>query len=183
MKKNVFKTDSVEGMDFELMLRQFFGDKARFTQDNRENMVKMEKWIKKILEKISSQIDNIDTTTRHKERMMDNIERLKADFNSSGIDPWTIIVHLFFLISRLLGYDYCKANINTPVYFQDDGQYYTQKIFEGGDVMQNYYDKKNLIIIRKNLYKELKNQGHSDFKIAQVLNISEYQIKKLKHNL
>lgn len=176
--KNKNRTDGL--MDFELMLRQFLGDKAQFSQDNRNYENYMRKWLRKIIDKITSRVDGLDTTVRHKKMLMYEVEILKQDLGTKNIDPWSIVIHLFSLNSRLLGYDYCKGYINTPVYFQDDGQYYTQKIFEGGDVMQNYYDKKNIISIRRNLYQELKKKGHSDFKIGQILNISEYQVKKLK---
>ena len=49
--------------------------------------------------------------------------------------------------------------------------------------MQDYYDKKDLISLRKNIYSFLKKDGLSDFRISQVLNISEYEVKKLKNNI
>lgn len=175
------KRTSAEGpMDFEYMLRQFLGNKAFQTQGLRSNPKIIKRELRKILRKISKKIDNIDTTTRHKELLMHEIEKLQYDLEFKNIDLWTIIIHLFTLISRLLGYDYHGVHINTPVYFQSENQYYIQIVLDGGDVIQDYYDKKNIITIRKKLYKELKNKNYSDFKIAQILNMSEYQIKKLK---
>ena len=49
--------------------------------------------------------------------------------------------------------------------------------------MQDYYDKKNVLAVRRSLVLELKAQGFTDFKIGQVLNISEYQVKKLRKEL
>ena len=45
--------------------------------------------------------------------------------------------------------------------------------------MQDYYDKKNAIAVRRSVVQNLKLQGLDDYKIALVLNITEYQVKKL----
>ena len=46
--------------------------------------------------------------------------------------------------------------------------------------MQDYYDQKDMVSTRKRIVKQLKEDGLSDFKIALILNTSEYQIKKLR---
>ena len=110
-------------------------------------------------------------------------ERLKKDLSRKDTDPWTLIIHLFSLVSRLLGHDYLKGYINTPMYYQTHGQFYSQKIFEGGDAMESYYDQKNLIALKKEVYGILKSENHSDFRISQILNISEYEVKRIKIGL
>jgi len=178
MKKNLKNTEGF--MDFENMLRQFFGDKSYGDQAIRQNekLVKIE--LHKVVLKIEKRIINLETTNRHKERMLSEIERIKNDFKQSQPDLWTINIHLFSLISRLLGYDYLKGFINTPIYCQTPSQYYSQVIFEGGDAMQGYYDKKNIISLRKYVFNFLKKDGYSDFKISQIMNTTEFEIKKLK---
>jgi len=182
MKKKILKKEiRTEGfMDFEHMLRQFFGDKAFGCQGFRKNINLTKRELKKVVLKIENRVDSLDTTSRHKETMLCEVEKLKNDLSKKEIDSWAVVIHLFSLVSRLLGYDYLKGFINTPVYHQTADQYYSQVIFEGGDVMQNFYDKKNLVTIRKKLYYDLKKE-YSDFKIAQILNTTEYQIKKLKN--
>ena len=49
--------------------------------------------------------------------------------------------------------------------------------------MQDYYDEKNAIAIRQKIVKQLKEEGLSDYHISLVLNVSEYQIQKLRKNL
>lgn len=181
MNKQKIKSEGF--MDFEYMLRQFLGDKTYGLQGIRENETAMRRQLKKVIKKIERRIDGLDTTNRHKEMLFREVEKLKDDFKNQNIDPWTVIIHLLSLISRLLGYDYLKGFINTPMYYQTNSQYYSQIIYEGGDAMQNYYDQKNLVHIRKEVYKELKEKGYSDFKVAQIMNTTEYKIKKLKDDL
>lgn len=124
----------------------------------------------------------IDTTTSHKKKILSEIERLKEDLREKEIDSWLFVVHLFSFISRLLGFDFLKGFIcNNLTYWQNTDQFYSELIFDEGDVMQDHYDKKNVILLQIKLYKNLKKEGHSDFKIAQILNTSEYQVKKLKN--
>jgi len=170
-------------MDFESTIKQFLGDKAGHIEDSFNDPVEFKKWLRKCIAVVRKRIDLLDTTTRHKKMLFNDIEKLDERIKNKE-DSRYIILALFSLISRLIGFDYQKgACINTPFYCQTKGQYYTQEIFEGGDVMQDYYDLKNLVIIRKSIYKILKDKNFSDFKIAQVLNTTEYQIKKLKNNL
>lgn len=170
-------------LDFETTMKQFCGDKAWHIEDSFSNPTEFRKWLRKCISIAKKKVDKLDTTTRHKEMLMRDIEKLDERIKNNE-DPKYIILASFSLISRLLGFDYCKgACLNTPFYYQEPGQHYTQLILEGGDVMQNYYDQKNLVSIRKKVYKHLKDKGLSDFKIAQVMNTTEYQVKKLKHNL
>ena len=46
--------------------------------------------------------------------------------------------------------------------------------------MQDYYDKKNAIAVRRHVVAHLKDQGLSDYRVALVLNTTEYEVKKLK---
>ena len=170
-------------MDFENMLRQYFGDKSYGSQGCRDNILLIPREFKKVVMKIEKRVNDLDTTIRHKERMLNEVERLKKDLSQKDTDPYTMIIHLFSLISRLLGYDYLKGYINTPFYHQTQNQYYSQKIFEGDDVLQDYYDNKNLISLQKGVYDFLTKNGNSDFRIAQIMNTTEYQIKKLKKYL
>ena len=46
--------------------------------------------------------------------------------------------------------------------------------------MQDYYDKKKAVAVRKEVVAHLKAQGLSDYRIALVLNTTEYAVKKLR---
>jgi hypothetical protein len=180
MGRTTSKKYSEGFMDFENMLRQYFGDGAYGTQGLRTKISKVKNKLKKVAFRIEKEIIELETTTRHKDRMLNEVERLKQDLSIKETDPWALVIHSFSLVSRLLGHDYLKGYINTPVYYQTTAQFYSQIIFEGGDVMQEHYDQKNLLVLKKEIYSLLRDKGYSDFKISQVLNISEYAVKKLK---
>jgi DNA-binding CsgD family transcriptional regulator len=46
--------------------------------------------------------------------------------------------------------------------------------------MQDYFDEKSTLSVKKEIIEQLKVDGMSDFKISLVLKISEYQVKKLR---
>lgn len=184
LKKSKKIKKNAEGfMDFEHMLRQYLGDKMYGSQGVRNNIKLVKKDLLKIINIIEERILTLDTTVRHKDMLLVEVERIRFDLKLKGTDAWTIIIHLLALVSRLLGYDYLKANINTPLYYQSTNQHYTQKILEGGDVMEQYNDIKNLIKIKRDLYFILKKENYSDFRISQALNISEGEIKKIKNSI
>ncbi|MEX2411470.1 MAG: hypothetical protein WD607_08920 [Candidatus Paceibacterota bacterium] len=171
-------------MQFELMCRQFLGDIAY----HEANAYGDEKYYKKIIikciNKLNKDIDALDTTNRHKERILSNIQDLKDALNNGEVDYKEAFTLSFMLISRLIGYDYVVGRkYNTPFYYQTSEQYYDQKVKEGNDWGAEHRDKDNFISLRKKVYNYLKNEDCSDFVVAQVLNTSEYQIKKLKKGL
>ena len=176
------RTKTNEGfMDFEHMLRQYFGDKSYGDQGLRNNPTAFWKELKGVIQKVEDKVLEIDTTSRHKSMILSEVERIRHDLEYKN--EQTLVIHLFSLISRLLGFDYLKGYLNTPFYHQTSGQHHSQVILEGGDPLQHYHDEKNIIVIRKETLSHLKGKGYSDYKIAKIMNTSEYQIKKLKNNL
>lgn len=173
-----------QGMVFELTIRLFLGDKAYHCADAESSIKSKSEWLQKVARRIIRRIDELDTTTRHKQRLASEAERLFEKVHSSKVLDWDVVYILLRLCGRLLGFDYLKGSIvHTPVYYQRHLQYYTSNILQGGDVMQDYYDQKDMVSTRKQIIKQLKEDGLSDFKIALVLNTSEYQIKKLRKEL
>lgn len=56
-------------------------------------------------------------------------------------------------------------------------------MLKGNDSLEDYYDEENTEAVKRKIVKQLKNDGLSDFKLSLILNVSEYQIKKLKKGL
>jgi FMN phosphatase YigB (HAD superfamily) len=172
-------------MSFEFSMCQFFGNKADGITGEANNKKFRKQWLLKATKAMLRRVNKIETTTRHKKLLMSEIEHLSEKIKESDEASWEIIFRLFSLCSRLLGYDYHRGAIyNTPIYHQTQGQYYNAKIFEeGGDALQHYYDNKDAISARKEVINDLKAKGYDDFKVALILNTTEYQIKKLRKNL
>lgn len=94
---------------------------------------------------------------------------------------WSMIYSLLRLVSRLLGYDYLRsAKCHTLEYWQSTPQHHNTVVFEGGDIMQDYYDRKNAIALRQFAASTLRSAGHSEHMIALALNTTEYEFRKLK---
>jgi hypothetical protein len=132
---------------------------------------------------MQKEVMRLDTTTRHKERLLSDLERLERSIKGFG-NEWDIIFRLLFLCSRLLGYDFAQGIVyNNPVYFQSPSQYYSSRRNvkrDSGSLEERFKDEKNTITKQKDIIKSLEAEGYDDFHIALILGMSEYQIKKLK---
>lgn len=172
------------GMDFEITVRLFLGDKAYHIAGQENHDKYRREWLLKAAKKILRRIDVLETTTRHKQMLMTEAEKLIQSLKGKIRSPWTLVYCLFRLCGRLWGFDFVRGSIvHTPIYYQTPEQYYTSKILEGGDALQDYYDQKDAVSTRKRLAEQLKEEGLTDFKIALVLNTTEYQIKKMRKGL
>lgn len=168
-------------MDFELTMRLIFGKKAYHIAGAESDPVNRRQWLKKAIRRLLRHVDDLDTTVRHKQMLMSDIDELLAQLKSIKEPSWAIVYRLLRLCFRLFGYDYVRgAKCHTPVYWQTEGQYYTSHILEGGDVMEDVSDKNDAISVRHDVVMSLNNQGLSDFKIALVLNTTEYAVKQLR---
>lgn len=170
-------------MVYEYMLRQFLGKKAyntEWSQFSNSNKA----WIKKCISEISQTIDWFDTDLRHKELMLNSIQWIRYLLSVKKNDErnlWYIIFYLLDLISRILGYDYLLwKKIRTIAYFQTQWQNYSEH-YHRGDDMTNYLYGKNIVSQRRKIYTFLKQDWLSDYEISEILNISEYEIKKIKN--
>jgi hypothetical protein len=168
-------------MDFEISMRLLFGEKAYHIADQHGSTKGRRAWLTKAIRMLMREVDALDTTVRHKKMLMGELEAVAALVKSESEPSWDLVYRFLRLASRLLGFDYVRgARCHTPTYWQSPGQNLNSVVFEGGDIMQNYYDKKNAIAVRRSVVQNLKSQGLDDYKIALVLNITEYQVKKLR---
>ena len=175
-------------MNFEHCVRQFLGDKAYHIADFANSDVDARKWLRKCIAVMRKRVDVLDTTTRHKEMLIRELneidERLKM---ANAFESREMTISLFWLVSRLFGFDIISGKIvNQPFYFQNFQTYVREKIqWDKNKTFRQTVEeeKNNTISIRKKLYKQLKADGLSDNQIAQVLNITEYQLKKIKNDI
>jgi len=165
-----------KAMDFELTMSLFFGEKAYQIAGQEANPKHRREWLQKAVRKLLRKVNTLDTTPHHKQALMSQLDKI-LNFLRGANDPSWVIIYCFFRLSFcLLGFGH------TPIYYQTAGQYYTAHILRGGDVMQDYYDQKDAIALRRSVVEDLKKQGLDDFKISLVLNTSEYEIKQLRSN-
>ena len=102
---------------------------------------------------------------------MSELEAVSRLLKGATDPSWEFVFRLLRLLMRLLGFDFVRgARCHTPTYHQTPAQHYTTVILEGGDVMQDYYDRQNTVSVRQRLVDSLKARGLDDFKISVVLN-------------
>jgi len=173
-----------EELDFEMTIQLFLGDKASNIAGQVSSQKHRREWLTKALRLVAKRIHELDTTTRHKEALVSCAERALRATESQKISEAECSVTLLRLIGQLAGFTGGRgAILCTPVYYQTAAQHYTEAVYEGGDAMQDYYDEKNAIAVRKRLITQLKSEGLGDFQISLILNTSEYQIKELRKEL
>lgn len=169
------------GMEFEGTLRLLLGRRASHTASASENPKRRAEWLRKAMQRVEREVLALDTTERHKQMMLAEIEASKDAISMSAQPSWPLVYRLLRLSSRLLGFDFARAaKCHTATFWQSIPQNLNTVVFTGGDIMQDYYDNRNAIAVRREVVSRLKDQGLSDYRIALVLNTTEYHVKKLR---
>lgn len=167
-------------MEFEMTFRLLFGGRAKYIEGQQVNPKSRAAWLRKSLDRIERELNNLDTTVRHKQMLLGELEAARDSAQAKSESGWPLVYSLLRLVIRLLGYDFVRgAKCHTATYWQSVPQNLNSVVFQGGDIMQDYYDK-NAIAVRKDVVMHLKAQGLPDYRIALVLNTTEYEIKKLR---
>lgn len=168
-------------MFFELVLRRFLGEKAYHTASSEGFDKSRNEWLRKVAKKILAEVDNLDTHDEHKKQLHLFADQFGEELGHKEPNDRALVYSALGLIATLLGFCSVRgAKFTSPVYSRAAEQYYTELILKGGDAMQDYYDRKNVIDIRREIIGSLKSKGIDDFHIALALNMSEYQVKKLR---
>lgn len=171
-------------MLFETTIRAFLGERAYHIAGQAHEEKYRLKWYRQVLKKVAKRVQAIDTHAKHKEQLEFFTSQLLTLVNARHLDERVFSWYLLRLVGTLLGFlslrGSCLANL---VYYQDPDQHYTQLMFNGGDVMQSYYDQQSATAERARLVHQLRGEGLNDFQISLVFGISEYQVKKLRTEL
>lgn len=168
---------------FECSMRLFLGDKAFGIANLANNPKERNKWIKKVLEKMMVVIDTMETSEKHKQKLLYFLEEVLQNLDEHGDISYDAFFYLLCFCGHLLGFVNLTGGIYRNIlYYQNDDQYYATVHHEGGDRDREYFnDKKDIGSIRPKLVVQLKAEGFSNFKIAKILNITQYQVTQLKN--
>lgn len=172
-------------MLFEITIRLFLGDKASHIAGEAHSIPNRKHWYRKVLKTIIRDIQLIDTNTKHKEQLAENSEIALRVLNERKYDEAAFTLYLLRLIAALLGLRGVRpCSVATLAYFQTPNQHFTEKILdEEHSHKECRVEEQNSIAMRKRIVSQLKKEGLSDYQVSLVLNISEYQVKKLRKEL
>lgn len=130
-------------MEFELTFRLLFGDRAKYIEGQQANTKSRTAWLRKALDRIEREIDKLETTARHKQMLLGEVEAARETAQLKSESGWPLVYCLLRLVVRLLGYDFVRgAKCHTATYWQSAPQNLNSVVFQGGDIMQDYYDRK-----------------------------------------
>ena len=165
----------------EATFRLLFGKRASSASAADQNPKLRAQWLRKALERLEARVNELDTTERHRGMLLSELAAAKDAVTVAESPSWFLVYRLLRFGSRLLGYDFFKGALcHTATYWQTPSQNLNTEVFTGGDILQDYYDKQNAVAVRRQVVNYLKNEGLSDYRIALVMNITEYQVKKLR---
>ncbi len=179
---------SIKEMDlliYELCIRQFLGDRGYQSASLLKRDAYFRSYLRKCVAVIKKRIEEIDTTMSHKERLFNEVENLLVALQRKNNEKM-IIARLFLLVGKLLGFDFLQGFPLFEIsYWQTPAQAILyQSLVKNGDRFELEERKsRNRIKARKEIYIFLKKKGYPDNEIAQIMNTSECQIKKLKRDL
>lgn len=178
------RLSSSDSLFFELLIRQFFGDRANQSAGAITNLISLKRWLRKVAKQIQKRINELEVVDmRLKEVLIDRVVSLDKRLREANdiSDLWAIIFNTMFIISYLLGYDWVDGKIyRTPQYYQTLPQAFMNRVnHKRKRVIDVVDEKKNAISVRRKLALELKTAGYDNFTIALILNTSEYEIMRL----
>ncbi|MBU4361937.1 hypothetical protein KJ813_04665 [bacterium] len=170
------------GLYFEHVMGLFLGEKAYGCAGEETNEKARNERLNNVAKVILKRIDKLDTTTRHKEKLLLGAEKFFEATKGKDISTKNLLYNLLWLCGGLLGFEFngrINAITHSLFYWQNKNQYITSNIIEGNDDSQEYEDKKYIFNTRKKIINKLKEEGFTYFKIAIIFNTTEYQIKKI----
>ena len=171
-------------MLFETTIRTFLGDKAYHIAGQVHNEKHRKEWYQKVLKKIIAKVQKIETTTKHAEQLAYFSEAALKCLASKEFREMEFTLYILRLAGVLLGMTSVRGSCTvTPMYYQTADQHFTEVVIKGNAALDDYYEKKNSVSVRRKIVEQLKGEGYSDFDISLVLNTSEYQVKKLRKEL
>lgn len=174
------------GMYFEMTMRLLFGDRMAYhIADSEMAPGRRRAWLQRTVRKFIRFVDAIDTTPSHKQRMMTDLAAIETSLKGTQEPSWELVYSLLRLCMHFLGFESASGvTCHTPTYWRTPAQYrYTRPRSADGPFMQSINDQQDAISVRRTIIEDLRRQGLDDFKIAVVLNTSEYAVKQLRSNL
>jgi len=166
--------DPVYEMLFETTMRVFLGNGADQVAGQVYNEKHRKQWYRKSLKKVIKKVQEIETTTKHKESIAYYSEHALEALNERHFNETKLSLYLLSLIGSLLGF---VTTGTTPVYLRT---FHTEALSKAADEVELMLDyDKNSVSVRKRIINQLREEGLNDFQIALVLNTSEYQVKKI----
>lgn len=168
-------------MEFEKTMRLLFGeDDAYQIAGSEGNAAARRRWLRKCVKKLLCVVNGLDTTAQHSSALHSELEAISELLQSAKEPSWALVYRLLRLSSRLLGFSYSTGVCHTPNYWRSPAQYYRMSSVHGGDPLESRRDKKDAASIKQDVIRSLEAKGFDDFKIALVLNVTEYRIKRLR---
>ena len=116
-----------------------------------------------------------------KKVLMAALEEVSSELTASDHPSWDLVYRLLRLTLRLYGFGYAGTRCYSLAYWQTPDQRLTEELFEGGySRLQN--GRADAVSLRRQVVEDLSGKGIDDFRIALVLNTSEYAVKQLRSN-
>jgi hypothetical protein len=154
---------------FERTIHLFFGDEKALNLAGQVTTNKQrQEWALKVFKEISQIVNSLDSTVGHKEILKSKVEHL-ADCIKKQEPNWEMIYRLLSFCGSLLGLDARSRyplRLNTPVYFQTEEQFFSEKIICNLDLSK---DKRDAFLAKIKIIKELRLEGFNSFnRVAEI---------------
>lgn len=170
-------------MDFEVAMRQWFGEAAWGIAGRVYNTSTRNKWLRKWITVLTKEVEQLDTDARHKDRMMALIGDLDASLRRADKAAWSQVFTLLELIGVVMGrLDAGGRRSRTLVYACEDYFHY----LDAGETLPELgriRDRPTILRARLEAINYLESKGLTLWRIAQVLNTSVHAIKRLRADL
>jgi hypothetical protein len=167
------------GARFEATMRLYFGKTAYGVAGLAESPKEIGRWTQRCARHILKSASALDTSERHRDLLMRAAAAVEDAVGTSSAASWPLVLELLDLVALLLGVAPGGQDTWSPCYWQTPTQYYGEVCDRGGDNLQQYKNRTSILAYKRRLIQQLLDEGLPPFTAGLVLNISEYQVRKL----
>jgi len=171
--------DRAFGMLFEFTIRRVIGHDgygmAGLVPGSRSHRALLQRVVRVYMK----DANGLDTSVERRSSILGSLGRVNEGLKAKGgVPSWELVYELFNLTSRLLGYDdgFSGEKRYRFAHWQSEDDFRRWST----DAFDLFHAKNDAVALRRAVVVQLHDAGVDDFKIALVLNTTEYAVKVLR---
>ena len=166
-------------LKFEYALRLWFGDRAFGKAGLWDSASSRNPWLRKWTKGVTQDILDLDTDEKHRDRILHEVDCFSSSISKAERPSWYQVFTLMHLIGALLGRLYLDGHKRRNVFYALEPYEHYRDASTIRTPIQEIEDQPTIIRLRYDVILLLRERGVPDWRIAQILNTSVYQLKRL----
>ena len=165
-------------MSFETALRMWFGVDAFGKADFWQPAGDRNRWLRRLIKALTADVLALDTDEKHRDRILAEIDEFEACLTRDEHPDWRLVFTLIRLVGTLLGRMYPTGEPERLLFFALEARQHYRDTSSEPTPIQEMHDQPTIVGLRNSVVARLRQDNVPDWRIAQVMNTTVYQLKK-----